>query len=70
MDFSGANLEESNLSNANLSKAIVLGTHLKGAKLDGAKLAFVEIRPALLEQADFSKANLENMVPLRLELLP
>jgi hypothetical protein len=30
----------------------------------------VEIRPSLLDQTDFSKANLENMIPLRLEPLP
>ncbi len=60
--FTAANLSGANLAGCDLSNLDFQGANLSGADLTGAILTSTILRSTVLDDADFSKASLENAI--------
>lgn len=60
VSLAGADIRKVNLAYANLAGANLSGANLSGARLEGAILDNVELREALIEDAQFDSASLKN----------
>jgi hypothetical protein len=69
-NLNNANLANANLINANLTGANLVGTNLRGANLGSANLSSAVILSAMLDDTDFTNANLQDAIFTRSVTVP